>query len=844
MLRQLKTLLTDLIGRLRRVLQSSNRDQDVEQSVLRVAVCAVTFGYVWFLVLSQGGLKPGLVMGLAASAADAVVGVWMIWALRREQFHRRPLRYLGAIADNAALTVGMAGAGEGGVAVVGVYLWVTIGNGFRFGPRYLLFSYWLSLVGFGLQLFLVPFWIERWAVGFGLWLALAIVPIYVLFLLNRLTGQKDAAEQLSNAKSRFVANVSHELRTPLTGVFAVYDLLRARKMTPDERELVGMLGSAVKTLKGSVDAVLQMSKLEAGAERAERRPFNLWFLLQQLAAVVKPQSAAKGLAWNLSIDADVRPMVVGDPGHMSHVLGNLLNNAFKFTSAGSVSLRVYPAGQDRVRFEVIDTGIGIPLDQQEHLFERFVQVDNSARRRHGGTGLGTSIARDLTELMGGRIGVVSAPGQGSSFWVELPLPPAEMPPQALDWGALRQVIVIGDASESSEKLGGSLRALGLEPVLCDPALHDAPSFDPQKYLAAILVMSAADAGTYAETVLRDRAGIACPWVVASQSYSLVQRAALVRSGAAALLSGSPQIDVLRLHLGALAFRLEIPSSTGEASNPAGGVVRPLTILLADDNKSNQLLLSRILRDAGHAVRTVGRGDEAFDVMAAGGLDLALLDLNMPDMTGPDVVKLFRASSIGGPKLPIIILSADATPAAKEESVAAGVDEFLTKPVTAPALLGAIERVTAGFDQRGEPELRGPQETRPLPAAAPALVDAERVQALRRIARGDVRFLDAYINAAFADLERALAELSSASATNDVRQAKDALHIIEGTGASLGAIVLVGKCRGMRHYLVAAQDPDRASALAELSTIYALTKSTLVANLHDIRDKTPRSGTVQ
>ena len=450
--------------------------------------------------------------------------------------HVVPLRYLGILSDNMALTLGMAGAGEGGVAMIGVYLWVTVGNGFRFGPRYLLTSYWLSLLGFTTLLLFVPFWMQHRAVGIGLLLAIAIVPLYVLVLLIRLTAQKDAAEQLSNAKSRFVANVSHELRTPLTGVFAVYDLLRSRKMTPDDRELVGMLGSAVKTLKTSVDAVLQMSKLEAGAERADPRAFNLWYFLQQLAAMVRPQSAVKGLSWSMQLDASLPMNVVGDPNHLSHVLGNLLNNAFKFTATGGVSLRASCLTDDRIRFEVIDSGIGIPLDQQEHLFERFVQVDSSATRKYGGTGLGTSIARDLTELMGGKIGVISAPGNGSTFWIELTLPAPAPAAQPVEWGAVtagprRRRGRGRQSTRSSPRCAHwvSIRSLRRRTA------GEAKTFDAQRYFAALLLMPAAEAAAFSETVLRERAGISAPWLVMSPSFSPMQRASLVAGGASALL---------------------------------------------------------------------------------------------------------------------------------------------------------------------------------------------------------------------------------------------------------------------------------------------------------------------
>jgi two-component system sensor histidine kinase RpfC len=782
-------------------------------------------------------------MGLSASTTDALVGAGMIWLLHRSKDHVVRLRYLGIVSDNTALTLGMAGAGEGGVALFGVYLWVTIGNGFRFGPRYLLASYWLTLIGFGFQLIFVPFWAQHRAVGVGLMLAAAIVPLYVLVLLIRLRGQKEDAEQLSSAKSRFVANVSHELRTPLTGVFAVYDLLKARRMTPDDRELVGMLGSAVQTLKASVDAVLQMSKLEAGAERAENRLFNLWFLLQQLGTLVRPQSAAKGLAWHLQVDPAVPSTVLGDPAHLSHVLGNLLNNAFKFTAAGSVSLRAFPSGNGYVRFEVTDTGIGIPLDQQERLFERFVQVDSSATRRHGGTGLGTSIARDLTELMGGKIGVVSAPGQGSTFWIDLPLPETDTSAEATDWGSLHQVLIIGEAGILRDEMAATVHALGLEPVVAAPALEAAPDFGDQGLLAAILLMHAADAATYAETVLHGHTGVLCPWLVIAPSYSEMQRASLMRNGAAGLLRATARVETLRLNLASLMYRLELPVSSETQLRASRGVMRPLRILLADDNRSNQLLLSRILKDAGHTVQTAERGDQAFDLMAVGDLDLAILDLNMPDMSGPDVVKMFRASSVGGDRLPIMILSADATPAAKQDSIDAGANEFLTKPVTAGLMLAAIERIVAGYGARVSAQ-------EPQPASAPkqrsgaasGLVDPDRIQALRRIARGDAKFLDAYISAAFVDLERALGDLSMATESNNIRSARDALHIIEGTGASVGATALVENCKSVRHYFTAPYDPDRASALAELSTTYALTKSTLQANLHELRARALRHGT--
>ena len=824
---------------------TKRRDPDLEQAVLRVIISFLVFAYALGVVLVDGRLSYGLEVALIASALNTVVGACMVWKLRRDPSRHPSLRYIGIVSDLTTTTIGMTGGDEAGVPLIGIYLWVTIGNGFRFGVRYLLASYWASLIGFGALLIFVPFWQTHRPIGLGFMAVLAVIPLYMLVLLSRLNAQKDAAEQLSNAKSRFVANVSHELRTPLTGVFAVYDLLRARKMVPDDVELVGMLGSAINTLKTSVDAILQMSKLEAGAERTEPRPFNLWYFLHQVAALARPQATAKNVAWHLNIEPDVPSNVQGDPNHLSHALGNLINNAFKFTHTGSISLRVTKTMQGRIRFEVTDTGIGIPLEQQERLFERFVQVDASATRRFGGTGLGTSIAHDLVQLMGGKIGVVSAPGQGSTFWIELPFPPAEATESPNTWGPFSEVLLIGHAGEARDELVVTLKSLGLTPITTDVVIHDPPSFDAKRYLAAILLLPAGEAAAYSEAVLRDRAGMICPWLIAAPTYSSTQFAALQRGGAAGLFAPTIPLNVLRTNLVALLSRLDLPGGGEGQSLPASGVARRLNILIADDNRSNQILLSRILEDAGHSVYAAESGDRAFDLMAAGGLDVAILDLNMPDMSGPDVVKLYRASCVGGEKISIIILSADATPEAKQESIEAGADEFLTKPVTAGLLLAAVERLMAGAAVRASATPAQKTTLVSLPAgsaSAPILVDQDRIQSLRRIARGEQKFLDQYVKAAFAELEKAIEDLRTAVMAGDARTAHDALHVIHGTGASIGAIALVANSKAMNNLLSNQRDPHLRDALAEISTIYALTKSTVLANLNHPRDEAVHRGT--
>lgn len=810
--------------------QARGRDPETEQAWLRVAISTIALAWCGYLIHSDGELTRGLMLAIAAAAAAAVIGIGMLVALSRSRVNAIPLRYLGIVTDMTALSVGMAGADEGGVPMIGVYLWVTVGNGFRFGPKYLMVAYWLQLTGFGLQLLFVPFWIEHRVIGLGLLLALAIVPLYVLVLLSRLTAQKDAAEQLSNAKSRFVANVSHELRTPLTGIFAVYELLNTRVKTTEEHELISMLGNAIFTLKSSVDAVLQMSKLEAGAERSQPASFNLWQLLREIEKIGRPQAVAKGLDWRLRIDSALPAVAYGDEQHLSHVLGNLINNALKFTHQGSVEIHATRQG-DLTRFEVRDTGIGIPEEQQKHLFERFVQVDNSAKRRYGGTGLGTSIARDLVHLMGGQLGVQSAPGVGSTFWVEIPLSMPSENPSPRDLAGRRNVLVIEADSMQAAPIEKIMAEAGVTPsfVRVDDVRTTLPS--SRTLLATVLYMPATTAVDLVQRA--DGVALDSPWLVISPTYTEAQRSALIRCGAADLLRDSVTPLELRVALGALAGYGE-PATSAKALPVASP--RALSILLADDNQSNQLLLARILRDAGHSVSTVGSGEAAFDMMMKDSVDVAILDLNMPDMTGPDVIKLFRAGSVGARHLPILILSADATPAARTESLLAGADGFLTKPVSAASLVAAVE---------GLSEKRLPLETERTHAEmtivvddSGGVVDYERVAALRHIARGDQEFLNRYLNAAFEEIEAAVCDVSTLVKRGDVRGARDALHVIEGTGASVGGSALVRSCSKVRELLANETNASENATLSDFVDVYEKTKCLVLASAANDQAREP------
>lgn len=344
-------------------------------------------------------------------------------------------RLFGIFVDNAGNTVYLLIAGESGAFVFGIYLFVTFGNGFRFGQFYLRVSQALSIVGFLVVLYASPFWSAHIPVGIGILIALLVLPFYVGVLAERITEARKRADEANRAKGRFLANVSHEMRTPLNGVIAMADLLRETSLNESQQEIVETLANASQLALAQIEDVLDAAKIEAGRVQIEMRPFDLGRLLSNSVKVIAPQSRYKGLTVNTKIDPAISRWFAGDPHHLRQVLLNLLANAVKFTERGEITLagRVLNDTTDGslILIEVHDTGIGIPDDKLATIFEPFTQADDSVTRVYGGTGLGTTIARQLVTLMGGRLGVTSKVGVGSTFWVELPLAHAE--PRGIDF---------------------------------------------------------------------------------------------------------------------------------------------------------------------------------------------------------------------------------------------------------------------------------------------------------------------------------------------------------------------------------------------------------------------------
>ncbi|MDH5833731.1 ATP-binding protein [Luteimonas kalidii] len=414
--------LFDLVrGRL-----SNRPDSEHGQAIVRVVMLAVVYLYLYFAFEGDPALAGPLQASRTILTVDFVIAFGILaWIVARPGVSH-PRRVLGMVIDNVLMGTGMYLLGEKLAPMYVILLWVTIGNGLRFGPRYLYGAIGFAAVTFSTVVLYTPYWQANAWLGWGLVLGLVAVPLYLISLLRALIEATNAAKAASEAKSRFLANMSHEFRTPLNGIVGMSELLMSSRMDADQRDSAQVIQTSARSLQLLVDDVLNLSAIEAGRFNRVDTDFSLREQLKSIHLMLLPGAQSKGLALELNIGADVPDLLHSDANHLRQILVNLLSNAIKFTEEGQVTLDVSLAGEvdarhSLLRFSVHDTGIGIPAPALERIFDAFEQVESGRGRRYGGTGLGTTIAKALTELLGGTITAESMVGAGSHFHVELPL---------------------------------------------------------------------------------------------------------------------------------------------------------------------------------------------------------------------------------------------------------------------------------------------------------------------------------------------------------------------------------------------------------------------------------------
>ena len=421
-------------------------DSEHAQALVRVVMLAIVVAYLKIVVEGRPGVSGALWLSYNFLALEFMVAFAILgWLLFRPGVSH-PRRVLGMVADYSLMGIGMFLLGELLAPMYVIIMWVTVGNGLRYGSRYLYLAIGFALLTFGLVMWGTPYWQANPWLAWGLLAGLGAVPLYLSSLLRALVQATEAAKAANEAKSRFLANMSHEFRTPLNGIVGMSELLNSTSLSAEQRDSAQVIQTSAKALQVLVDDVLDISAMEAGRFKRIDRDFSLGEVVKSVHLMLLPMAQTKGLALEVAIARDVPQMLHSDSNHLRQILMNLLSNAIKFTDHGQVRLDVDMARggsstQPRLRFSVRDTGIGIDEQVQEKIFNAFEQVDSGRGRRFGGSGLGTTISKTLAELLGGRIGLESTPGRGSHFWVDLPF---ELAREEEEAGTPANVIAFAD----------------------------------------------------------------------------------------------------------------------------------------------------------------------------------------------------------------------------------------------------------------------------------------------------------------------------------------------------------------------------------------------------------------
>ena len=583
-----------------------------------------------------------------------------------------------------------------------------------------------------------------------------------------------------------------------------------------------------------MDDVLDITKIEAGRISIEVAPFDLHGTLNGLVHLLRPHAQAKGLALRAVVDPMLDYRLRGDSHHLRQVLLNLLGNAIKFTERGEVTIAVEQVKESEdgvtARFEVRDTGIGIPADALGRIFERFAQADDSMTRRYGGSGLGTTIAKQLVELMGGTIGVKSKLGEGSTFWIELPLlkdsPSVETPVETI--AAHDEItLLIGEAGDVAkvrplvEAVGGRFEVLASASAV---GARIQAILDAGANIRAIVVAASVDAACTAFTAAAQRLGERPVALIhiAQAELSAVDTAR-VRSIRDAVTLGPRVLP--------RAFTNAVHAATATATGREGAEIidladvlkqqrTSLRVLVAEDNLTNQAIICKLLEHAGHTVILAVDGEEALDLYEQERPDIALLDFNMPNRTGIEVIKAIRVMEPSGERLPTILLSASVTTEARDKAKSAGADEFVGKPFEAAALLQTIDRLARRKARAGSTAARSKPAVPVVDFEVP-LVDSRRMAEVENIAR-DPGFLAELLRGFKNDVEAIFDRLDVPVASGQWGAVHDLMHTLKGAAVGIGAQQLAARCDEFDAAVSAGQTGQLAERKTELRRCFDAT----------------------